>query len=57
MADPEEPTKDEEIAALRKDNARLSRLLAISRHQVDHMKEQCAELRKVIADALSKNKT
>lgn len=53
MTNPDEPTKDEVIEALSKDNARLSKLLAISEFQKDHLKDQCGELRKVAADLLS----
>lgn len=69
MPDPDEPTKDEIIEALQaenaelreenvalsKSNANISKLLAISRHQIDHLKEQCIELRRALAESLSKN--
>lgn len=55
MADPDEPTKDEIIEALSKDNARLSKLLAISEYQKDHLKDQCKHLRETATNLLSKN--
>lgn len=54
MANPDEPTKDDIIEALSKDNARLSKLLAISEFQKKRLKDQCAELRKVATDLLAK---
>lgn len=55
MPDPDEPTKDDIIEALSKDNARLSKLLAISEYQKEHLKTQCIELRQVLAEVISKN--
>lgn len=55
MPEPDEPTKDEIIEALSKDNARLSKLLALSEYQKGHLKTQCIELRQALAEALSKN--
>ena len=71
MPGPDEPTKDEIIAALQAenaetreenmalsiDNARLSKLLAISEYQKNRLKDQCVELRKAATDLLSKNNT
>lgn len=55
MANPEENVSpEEELEALRKSNAKLSRLLAISRGQVDGLKKQCVGLREALTDALSK---
>ena len=69
MPDPDEPTKDdiiealqaenadlrEENMALSKANAKVSKNLAISEFQKDHLKSQCIELRQALAEALSKN--
>lgn len=55
MPDPDEPTKDDIIEALSKDNARLSRLLAISEFQKEQLKGQCTQLRKTITELMSKN--
>ncbi len=55
MPDPDEPTKDDIIEALSKDNARLSKLLAISEGQKQYLKDQCVELRKVITESLAEN--
>lgn len=53
MPDPNEPTKDDIIKALTEDNARLSKLLALSEFQKDKLKDQCIELRKVATDLMS----
>ena len=67
MPKPDEPTKDEIIEALQRenadlreentalteDNARLSRLLALSEFQKDKLKDQCIELRIVATDLMS----
>jgi chaperonin cofactor prefoldin len=55
MSDPDELTKDDIIEALSKDNARLSKLLAIAEYQKDHIKTQCSELRKALTEEMSKN--
>ena len=53
MPKPDEPTKDEIIKALTEDNARLSKLLALSEFQKDKLKDQCVELRIVATDLMS----
>ena len=55
MPAPDEPTKDDIIEALSKDNARLSKLLAISEYQKGHLKTQCIELRQALTEEMSKN--
>lgn len=55
MPEQDEPTKDDIIEALSKDNARLSKLLALSEYQKDHLKTQCSELRKTLTEEMSRN--
>ena len=55
MPDPDEPTKDEVIKVLQEKNAHQSKLIDIQEAQKEHMKSQCIQLRKALAEALSKN--
>ncbi len=69
MPEQDEPTKDEIIEALQAENANLreenmalsnanakiSKNLAISEYQKDHLKTQCSELRKTLTEEMSRN--
>lgn len=55
MSDRDELTKDDIIEALSKDNARLSKQLAISEYQKEQLKDQRIQLRETIVELMSKN--